>query len=137
MSFRKMMRDKRKGKAFKRFAWIALGLAMLLGGAKVLQGMAIALIVVAGMFITMDAVPGLMRFAMTPVGYPIVVVATAFFVHALVGAGTLGGIIAIAFSLIVKMGVLDLVKDYHRGVGNWIGGLLCHGEEQMLLPKEG
>jgi hypothetical protein len=111
--------------AFKRFAWIAFFVAILIGGAKIMQGLALALIVVAGLFITMNAFEPLYHFSISNVGYPVMVIVTGALVHWIVGAGTLGGIIATAFALSVKMFVLDAVRKWERGTWSLLGWLLC------------
>jgi hypothetical protein len=132
---RKAERPKRKpptamGKAFKRFTGLAIIVAIFIGGSKVLQGLAIALLVVAGVFITISAIPGMDRFATSKIGYPCMVLGTAILVHYIVGAGTLAALIATAFTLTVKMVVLDAIIKQTEGEWNLLGRIL-------VGPKEG
>jgi len=128
------MSDSRAGDgAFKRFTYLAFILAILFASSKIIEGLLIALIVVAGVFITTNAIPMLKRWTLNPesnTGYAFMVVMTAVIVHLVVGPGTLGGIIATAFAIVIKMIVLDSIRNWLSGkntsmLTNPLGWLLC------------
>lgn len=110
--FRRLFgRAKRMGeKAHAVAKWavvVAIAAGLLVGGAIAMQGLALALLVVAGMVITMSVIPGLWWFSTTTPGYIFIVLSTAWLTHAILGA-TLMGIFAMAWALSIKMLVLKI-----------------------------
>lgn len=84
--------------------------ALLVGGAFAMSGLAMALLVIAGAIVTAQAIPGFWWFAATDLGYIVVVVGTAMVTHALFGAATITGIFAIGWTLVLKMLILSACR---------------------------
>lgn len=89
---------------------LAVLVALAVGGAYALAGLALALLVVAGVLLTVGLVPGFWLLAISRGGYPVVVLLTGLAAHALFGATTLTGIFAIAWTLVLKTGVLAAAR---------------------------
>jgi hypothetical protein len=89
---------------------LALLVALAVGGAYAMAGLALALLVIAGVLVTVGVIPGFWWFATSRGGYPVVVILTGLAAHALFGATTLTGIFAIAWTLVLKTGVLSAAR---------------------------
>jgi hypothetical protein len=88
----------------------ALLIALLVGGAYAMAGLALALLVVAGVAVTLGSLPGFWLFATSRVGYPLVILLTGLVAHQAFGATSLVGVFAIGWALVVKNFVLRAAR---------------------------
>lgn len=96
------------------FAGAALIGATFIAGAYALQGLGLALLVVAAMFLTIEVIPGFHALAVSAIGMPVIVIATAWLTTHLVSPGTIVGAFALAFALIIKVLVVRGMRRAHH-----------------------
>jgi len=100
----------KKSTMFKWFGAAALTSAMLLAGAYAIQGLALAMLIVAGVFVTLDVVPGLMWLATTSIGMPIAVILTGILVAKFISITSIVGMFALGFTLVLKTYLLQAAR---------------------------
>ena len=82
------------------FLWI-FGLGMILGG------LIAGTFLVIGMMMTIEKIPGFWAFACSRVGKPITVIGTAFLAHLVFGISGPMSMVAVAWSLIFKVMIIE------------------------------
>ena len=100
-------------RAQRVMAWavaVALLTALVVGGAYALAGLAMALLVVAGLLLTLGAAPGFWWLATSRGGYPVAILLAGLLAHALFGATTVTGVFAIGWTLVLKTAVLSAAR---------------------------
>jgi FtsH-binding integral membrane protein len=102
----------KKGTVIKWFCGVSFLAAILIGATYALTGLALALLIVSGMFVTIEFIPFFHEFATSKIGMPIVVLATALVVAKVVSITSIVGMFALAFSLTLKIWLLKLVRAY-------------------------
>lgn len=89
---------------------VLLVIVWLSGLAHILAGMIAGILLVFGLMMTIERVPGFWTFATTGVGTLIVLFGTGYLSHIMIGTGTALGMIALVTSLIGKVALID----HHR-----------------------
>lgn len=79
----------------------------LMGMAQVVAGILAGTCLVLGLMMTIEKVPGFWPFACSKVGKPIVIIGTAVLSHAIFGVSGPMSMIALAWSLIFKILVIE------------------------------
>lgn len=97
------------GKAAGALA-ILLAIVWFAGLAHILAGMIAGIILVLGLMMTVERIPGFWKFACTGVGTLVVLFGTGYLSHLMIGTGTALGMIALVTSLIGKVALID----HHR-----------------------
>ena len=79
----------------------------VIGAAQIAAGLMLGSLMVIGLMITVEQIPGFWRMALWGPGTLIVVFGTAWLTHAVFGAHSIVGMTAVAWSLIFKVIVIE------------------------------
>lgn len=79
----------------------------VLGVGQILGGFVVGTLIVAALMMTIEKLPGFWRFATWGPGMIVVLFGTAWLTHAVVGRDTVTGMIALAWSVLLKVLLID------------------------------
>lgn len=80
----------------------------------ILAGVIAGTLIVLALMMTIERIPGFWWFAVTPVGTIVVLAGTAWLTHVALGADTIVGMVALAWSLVLKVLILDEKRKARR-----------------------
>lgn len=100
----------RKGSPALMALGVVLAIVWITGLAHVLAGMIAGALLVLGLMMTIERLPGFWAFATTGFGTLVVLFGTGWLSHQMFGTGTALGMIAFVTSLIGKVAMIDLKK---------------------------
>lgn len=112
-------------RSWKSWAAIGLGLAIsFFMGPIIGAGIVLGTLVVLGIMMTIERLPGFWRFASTKIGLITIVLGTGFLAHLIVGGSTVTSIVAVGYALVLK--TVILIKEREARMHPERGSLL-HG----------
>lgn len=91
---------------------------------QILAGVLAGTLIVLALMMTIERIPGFWAFATTGIGTIVVLFGTAWATHAVLGADTIIGMIALCWSLVLKVLILDERKKARRLEGATIGTVI-------------
>ena len=89
---------------------VVLAIVWFTGLGHILAGMIAGILLVLGLMMTIERIPGFWAFACTGFGTLVVLIGTGILSHLMIGTGTALGMIALVTSLIGKVALID----HHR-----------------------
>lgn len=97
-------------------AAVLIVILWITGVFQIVAGVIAGTMVVLALMMTIERIPGFWAFACTGLGTIIVLFGTAWLTHAVLGADTIIGMIALCWSLIFKVMLLDQKRRERRGL---------------------
>lgn len=97
---------------------VILVVLWVLGMGHVMAGVIAGTLLVFGLMMTIERIPGFWTFACNGFGMTIVIIGTAVLSHMMFGTDSVMGMIALCWSLVFKVMVLD-GKRKERGIVAW------------------
>ncbi len=86
---------------------VVIAIVWFSGLAHIMGGIIAGALLVLGLMMTIERIPGFWRFAVTGPGTLIVLFGTGYLSHVMIGTGTAMGMIALVTSLIGKVALID------------------------------
>lgn len=90
---------------------VVLIVLWLSGVMSILAGVIAGALIVGGLMMTVEQIPGFWRFAVNPVGKIIVLIGTAWLTHKAFGGDSIVGMIALCTSMILKVMLINAKRD--------------------------
>lgn len=104
------MAQKKEGSGAGAALLIVLAIVWFTGLGHILAGMIAGILLVLGLMMTIERIPGFWAFACSGFGTLVVLFGTGLLSHMMIGTGTALGMIALVTSLIGKVALID----HHR-----------------------
>lgn len=98
------------GKVIGVLAIVLIGL-WIAGIFQILAGVIAGSLIVGALMMTVEQIPGFWRFAVNPLGKIVVLAATAWLTHKAFGSDTIIGMIALCWSMILKVIVISAKRQ--------------------------
>lgn len=90
---------------------IVIVILWLAGILQILAGVLAGALIVGGLMMTVEQIPGFWRFAVNPLGKIIVLVSTAWLTHKAFGGDSIIGMIALCTSMILKVMLINAKRS--------------------------